>query len=191
VVAADDEGDEGYEQLEFEGADADYGKSEDYAAVIAKAYEAAVTDEERSELLGHVAKSAALAKAQADAAVQALAAQEDAETLNWCISKADEYGFAGNRTEMFGVCIAKMMTVLDDDELGLMGDIFKSFSDLIDMTNIGVESSGSSDVMDLVHSAAGDIVKSSEGALSPEQAMAAAFEANPELYALYLDEKGI
>jgi len=56
---------------------------------------------------------------------------------------------------------------------------------------IGSEAEGSSQIMDVVHGAADEIVKSADGGLTSEQAMAAAFDANPELYAMYLDEKGI
>lgn len=197
VVAADeddhedDSDDDGSYMYVDEDGEADYGKSEDYAEVIAKAYESAVTDEERSRLFASVAKSADIAKRQAAAAQAAISKAEADQYVNVCISKAEEYGFAGDRTEMFGVAIAKMMTVLDEEEIQLMDDIFKSFSSLIDDVAIGTEAVGASEVMDVVASAADEIVKSVEGGITPEQAMAAAFDANPDLYALYLDEKGI
>ena len=193
VVAADDadEDEVEYEEDQDYGPEADYGKSDDYGELISKAYQEAVGDEQKAKLFASVAKSAEIAKAEARAAADSISKMHADAYVDQCISKADEYGFAGPRSEQFGVAIAKMMTVLDDDEIQLMDDIFKAFAELIDDVAIGSEASGSSDVMDVVYGAADEIVKSADGGVTQEQAMAAAFEANPDLYSLYLDEKGI
>lgn len=192
VVDADDadEDDEDADAREYEPQDeADYGKSADYGQLIAKAYEEAVTDEDKANLFATVAKSAQIAKAQASAAAQTMENMRTDSFIDTCISKADEYGFAGQRTEQFGVVIAKMMTVLEPEEIQLVDDIFKAFSSLIDETAIGSEYSEPSEIMDIVDGVASDIVKSTDGALTSEQAFTAAFDANPDLYNLYLAEK--
>ena len=165
------------------------GKSDDYAELIAKAYSDAVSDEDRAKLIAGVAREAQIAKA-ASAKTDATIAKMQADAyVDECISKAEEYGIAGPRTEEFGVAISKMLTVLSDSEAQLMDDIFKSFSELAVEVAKGSEAFGSSDIMDQVNAHADEIVKSAGGEISKEQAMAAAFEANPELYALYLEEQ--
>lgn len=189
VAAADDEDDQEDAQENLEYADADYGKSADYGEMISKAYQEAVSDEQKANLFAAVAKSAEIAKAESRAAADSISKMHEQAYVEQCISKADEYGFAGPRTEQFGVAIAKMMQVLDQDEIQLMDDIFKAFSELIDEVAIGSEAGSESDVLDVVSGAADEIVKSANGGLTNEQAMAAAFEENPELYSLYLAEK--
>jgi len=172
-----------------EEIDEGVGKADDYAELIAKAYSDAVSDEDRAKLIAGVAREAQIAKA-ASAATDAKIAKMQADAyVDECISKAQEYGIAGPRTEMFGVAISKMLTVLSDDEAQLMDDIFKSFSDLAVEVAKGSEAFGSSDVLEVVESHADEIVKSAGGELSKEQAMAKAFEANPDLYAMYLEEQ--
>lgn len=195
-TVVDDDGDE-YDEDPYDGAYAEYdeagdyayGKSADYGEVIAKAYQEAVTDDERSHLVADIAKSAALAQRQADEAQWQIAKMDAERELDVCISKAEEYGFAGDRTELFGVVISKMFDVLTDEELSLMDDIFKSFSDLIDDVSVGTEAEGYSEVLDFIGGTADNIVKSVDGGVTHEQAMAAAIEANPDLYSLYLAEK--
>jgi hypothetical protein len=169
--------------------DADYGKSADYGELITKAYEEAVTDEAKAKLFATVAKSAQIAKEEAVGVRQTMEAMREQEFVDTCIAKADEYGFAGPRTDLLGVAIAKGMLVWDEDEMELMDDIFKAFSSLIDEVALGTEGSGPSEVLDIVDGVAADIVKSTEGNLTTEQAFAAAFDANPDLYNLYLAEK--
>lgn len=164
-------------------------EAENYADLIAKAYSDAVTDEDRAKLIAGVAREAQIAKAAADKTNARIAKMQADAYVDECISKAEEYGIAGPRTKEFGVAISKMLTVLSADEAQLMDDIFKSFSELAVEVAKGSEAFGSSDVMDVVESHAAEIVKSAEGALSKEEAMAKAFEANPDLYAMYLDEK--
>jgi len=189
VVDADEDDEDPGESVQYEAED--YGKSEDYGQMISKAYQEAIGDDQKAQLFASVAKSAEIAKAEARAASDSITKMHADQYVDQCISKADDYGFAGPRTQQFGVAIAKMMTVLDDEEIQLMDDIFKAFSELIDDVAIGSEAAGVSDVLDAVHGAADEIVKSAGGDMTNEQAMAAAFEANPELYSLYLDEKGI
>lgn len=185
-----EEDDEDYGQYaEDDGQYADYGKSADYGELITKAYEEAVTDEQKAKLFATVAKSAQIAKEEAAGVRQAMDAMRESEYVDTCIAKADEYGFAGPRTELLGVAIAKGMLVWDEDEMELMDDIFKAFSSLIDEVAVGTEGSGPSEVLDIVDGVAADIVKSTEGQLTTEQAFAAAFDANPDLYNLYLSEK--
>jgi hypothetical protein len=185
---------QGDDQLYYE-EDEDYGKSDDYvppgkyAEMISKAYTEAVNEDERAQLVAEVAKSAEYARLESQKATDHIAKMQQEAYVEQCISKADDYGFAGPRTQEFGVALSKMMTVLDPSEIQLMDDIFKAFSELIDEVTIGQESDGYSEVMDLVDSSASEIVKSSGGDVSPEQAMAAAFDANPDLYSLYLAEK--
>jgi hypothetical protein len=188
VNADEDDDDEPDEAVQDESEDA-YGKSEDYGQMISKAYQEAIGDDQKAQLFATVAKSAEIAKAEARAAADSITKMHADAYVDQCISKADDYGFAGPRTQQFGVAIAKMMTVLDDEEIQLMDDIFKAFSELIDDVAIGSEAAGVSDVIDAVNGAADEIVKSAGGDMTNEQAMAAAFEANPDLYSLYLAEK--
>ena len=193
VVPADESDDDGgYEEDFYE--ESEYGKSADdaatdYASAISKAYAESVDEEQRAALFATVAKSAEIARYEAAAAQERLAKMHEDSYVRECISKAEEYGFAGPKTAQFGVAISKMLRVLEPDEMQLMDDIFKSFAELIDAVEIGSEAGSESDVLDVVHGAALDIVKSADGALTTEQAMAAAFDANPELYGLYLSEK--
>ena len=60
----------------------------------------------------------------------------------------------------------------------------------VDGQGLGTEHAGYSDVLDVAAAHAGEIVKSFDGGVTSEQAMAATFDANPDLYALYLAEKG-
>jgi hypothetical protein len=185
-----DERDEDYPQTdEVEYEESDYGKSADYGELITKAYEEAVTDEAKAKLFATVAKSAQIAKEEAVSVRMSMEAMREQEYVDTCIAKADEYGFAGPRTDLLGVAIAKGMLVWDEDETALMDDIFKAFSSLIDEVALGTEGSGPSEVLDIVDGVAADIVKSTEGNLTTEQAFAAAFDANPDLYNLYLAEK--
>lgn len=187
-VVEDDASEVSDQEMELE--EAGVGKSdEDYAAMISKAYSDAVTDEDRAKLIAGVAREAQIAKA-ASAATDAKIAKMQADAyVDECISKAAEYGIAGPRTEEFGVAISKMLTVLSDDEAQLMDDIFKSFSDLAVEVAKGSEAFGESALLDQVDAHADEIVKSAGGEISKEDAIVAAFEANPELYALYLDEQ--
>lgn len=166
------------------------GKSdEDYAEMISKAYSEAVTEEERARLIAGVAREAQIAKAAAKRTDATIAKMKADAYVDECIAKAEEYGIAGPRTEQFGVAISKMLTVLSEDEAQLMDDIFKSFAELAVEVAKGSEAVGASEVMEVVESHADEIVKSANGGLTKEQAMAAAFEANPDLYAMYLAEQ--
>lgn len=187
VDSAEDEDDElPYDDPEGVGKADD---SEDYAEMISKAYADAVSDEDRVKLLAGVAREAQIAKASARATEFHIAKMQADAYVDQCVSKAEEYGIAGPRTAEFGVAISKMLTVLSPDEIRLMDDIFKSFSDLAVEVAQGTEAIGASDIMDMVESHSDEIIKSAGGGLSKEQAMAAAFEANPDLYAMYLDEQ--
>lgn len=174
--------------------DAGLGKSADdpdtdYVAMIAKAYSDAVDDEGRRDVIAKMARATAAAQRRADLAMtQIEKAQADAY-LDSCIAKAQDYGFAGDRTEAFGVVLAKAMTVLEPDEIELLDDIFKSFAELIDTTMIGSEGGRPSEVLDLVDQFASGIVEKADGDVSKEAAFLAAFEERPELYQQYLDEK--
>jgi hypothetical protein len=189
-LESDDQG-EPQAQDDDEYAQQSYGKSADnYADLISKAYTEAVSDDERAELLSVVAKEAHQARSEASSTRGLISKMQQDAVIDECISKAHEYGFAGPRSDEFGLVIAKMMTVLDDEELQLMDDIFKAFSELAEEVAIGTEHAGFSDVLDAAHAHAGEIVKSLDGGVSEEQAFAATFSANPDLYALYLAEKG-
>lgn len=193
-----EQSDDGYEQknwqpeaLEQEEPQYAYGKSaDDYADLVSKAYTEAVTDEDRATLIASVAKQAQIAKADAKRTRDYISKMQAEATVDQCISKAQEYGFAGPRTEEFGVVLAKMISVLDDGELQLMDDIFKAFSELAEEVALGTEHQGYSDVLDVAQAHAGEIIKSFEGNVTAEQAMSATFDANPDLYSLYLAEKG-
>lgn len=164
-------------------------EGEDYADLIAKAYSDAVSDEDKARLIASVAKQVEVAKSDARRAADQISKMEAEAYVEECISKAQEYGIAGPRTEEFGVAISKMLTVLDDSEIQLMDDIFKAFSELAVEVAKGSEAFGESDVLDSIESHATEIVKSSNGEISVEDAIIKAFEADPELYAAYLDEK--
>lgn len=185
----------GYDEGGVEYAE-EYGKSDDfvpyaddYSQLVSKAYNEAATDDERAAILSDIAKAAAEADERAAVAQDAIIKMEQDAYITECISKAEEYGIAGPRTDLLGITLAKAMTVLDDDEIQLLDDILKSYSDLAYEVAIGSETDGVSEVMDVVTSAADEIVKSAGGSVSHEQAMAIAFEQNPDLYAMYLSEK--
>ena len=175
------------------GDQSEYGKADepvDYAAMITKAYAEAVDDDARKDVISKMARATAAAQAKAEAATARIEKMASDSYVEACISKAAEYGFAGDRTEELGVLISKAMTVLDPDEIQLLDDIFKAFSTLIDETAIGTEAVGPSEVMDTVKAYASTLVEKSGGELSPDDAFLAAFEADPSLYQTYLDEKG-
>lgn len=199
VVAADEEpeqegGDAPYEQMAWEPdaegelVDADYGKSDDYADMIAKAYNDAVGDDERSAVLAEVAKAAEEANLRADAQEAEIRKMHDQAYLGECIAKADEYGFAGPRTEELGMIIAKAMRVLEPSEIQLLDDIFKSFGELVEETAIGTEAEGVNDVVDAVSKAAEEIVKAAGGEVTMEQAITQVYSEQPDLYTLYREE---
>jgi hypothetical protein len=196
VVALDEEGATAEAAVEEQAGEVDevdeVGKSDDtdYVDLISKAYASAVTEEERAEVIKGLARDTAKAAAAADQSASEISKMQEQAYLSDCISKAEDYGFAGPRTEEFGVAISKMLMVLTPDEVELMDDIFKSFSELATEVAKGSEAYGESDVLESVHQQAEEIVKSSEGSLTAEQAEAAFFTANPDLYSTYLSEKG-
>lgn len=199
VVVEDDEGNieaesgDGYADFDDDG-DGEYGKSADftpadYSQVVSKAYSEAITDEQRAEVLSEVAKAAAEADLRAAQSELVISKMQQDAYVDECISKAAEYGVAGPRTELLGVTLAKAMTVLNEEEIQLLDDILKSYSELAYEVAVGTETDGMSEVLDVVHGAADQIVKSSGGSVTEEQAMVMAFEQNPELYSMYLSEK--
>ena len=189
VVSEGDDFDGDQPDDQYDEAD-EVGKSfDDYADLIAKAYSEAVTEDDRSALIAGVAREAAIAKAEAATVADNIAKMQDEAYINTCISKADDYGFAGPRTVDFGVAISKMLTVLDESEIQLMDDIFKAFSELAYEANLGTEAYGESDVLGVVNAQASEIVKSAGGDVDELTAFTAAFEANPDLYSQYRDEQ--
>lgn len=185
VVAADDDDDD------LEDPEDDLGKSEDYAALIAKAYADATDEDSRRAVIEKMARSTAAAQRKADAAMAQIEKAEAEAYVQTCISKAAEYGFAGERTELLGVTLAKAMSVLDADEIQLLDDIFKAFSELIDTVAIGTEGQGASDVLDVVNAQAAEMVKKADGEFDTTAAFLAVFNEHPELYGQYHDEKGM
>lgn len=146
-------------------------------------------DERELQLAGALGDEIEKAQAAADEAYAYAEQLEDERATEAFISKAAEYNLPVDPVDL-GLILKAAATVLDDDQLDLLDQLFEAIGDDI-YDEIGVVGdTDNSDVLSQVDLFAEELVGKSDGGLSMAEASTLLFEQNPEAYEMYLRENG-
>lgn len=149
----------------------------------------AASEDERSEIIANAMEEVEIAKAQAaEAMAYAEQAQDEQATLAF-ISKASEYNLPVS-PEVLGPILKSAATVLTDEELDVLDQLFTGISEYLYEELGAVGDTDNDDVYSQVDRAARELVGKADGQISPEQATVMMFENNPAAYEQYLAENG-
>lgn len=146
-------------------------------------------DERDLQLAATLGDEIEKAQARADQAVAYAAQLEDERITEAFISKAAEYNLPVDPTDL-GLILKAAATVLTDDQLDLLDQLFEAIGDDIYNEIGAVGDTDNSDVLSQVDQFAAELVGKSEGGLSMAEASTMLFEQNPAAYEEYLRENG-
>lgn len=147
----------------------------------------AVTSEDRDYIVAKAMDEVEIAKAAAAEAWQYAAAIEDRRIEEAYISKAAEYNLPV-APEVLGPILKSISTVLSDEELDILDQIFEAVGDLV-FDEVGyVGDTDNVSVMDMIDYGAEELVGKAD--VSRAEAVTALLEANPSAYEAYLAENG-
>jgi hypothetical protein len=146
-------------------------------------------DERELQLASALGDEIEKAQAAADEAYAYAEQLEDERATEAFISKAAEYNLPVDPVDL-GLILKAAATVLDDDQLELLDQLFEAIGDDIYDEIGAVGDTDNNDVLSQVDRFAEELVGKSDGSLSMAEASTLLFEQNPEAYEMYLRENG-
>jgi|JI8StandDraft_1071087.scaffolds.fasta_scaffold00325_18 hypothetical protein len=161
--------------------------SKSLAEEIGQLISKATTEQDTQDIIVKMATELEITKAESAAAIEYAEAVESERIASAFISKAAEYNLPID-SETLGVILMKSATVLEEDELEALDQLFTAIGDHL-FDELGYVGDGdSSTVLDQVEAMADEYVGKSD--FSKAQITTAMFDANPSAYDAYLNEKG-
>jgi len=142
-------------------------------------------ESERQAIIADAMDEVEVAKAAAAEAWETVEAEREARYDEAFFSKAAEYNVPV-APEVLGPILKSMATVLDEDQLDTLDQLFTAIGEVL-YDEVGYEGDSDNDyVLDEVNHHAAELVGKAD--VSGAEAISAVFEANPEAYEAYLSE---
>jgi len=147
----------------------------------------AVTEDDRADIIAKALDQVEIAKSEAAQVRKELDDERDLRLETEFISKADEYNLPVDPSE-FGPVLKRLVERMDEDDLEILDQVFKSAGDLLYQEYGHVGGGSNSSIIDSVDALAGEMVTKAGGGFTTAEAQVALFEANPEAYDAYIQE---